>query len=113
MSVSNRKVTKEIPDLCQIDILDVQAGLVNRKLGYTPWKWEEELTVLTMDHFQLPFTILVREMNIRNFVDNFPLIRQLHSISMAFDKFLIHIKSGLGLSFLCFIIEILIGRLLS
>ena len=63
MSVSNRKVTKEIPDFCQIDILDVQAGLVNRKLGYTPWKWEEEIIVLSMDYFQLPFTILVREMN--------------------------------------------------
>ena len=61
MPVSNRKVTKEIPDFCQIDILDVQAGLVNRKLGYTPWKWEEETIVLSMDYFQLPFTILIRK----------------------------------------------------
>ena len=61
MSVYNRKVTKEIPDLCQIDIIDVQAGLVNRKMGYTPWKWEEENIVLSMDYFQLPFTILIRK----------------------------------------------------
>ena len=83
-----------------------------RKMGFTTWKWEEELTVLSMDHLQLPFTILVREMNIRNSVDIFPLIRQLQSVSKAFDKFLIHILSGLVLSFFCFIIEILIGRLL-
>ena len=67
MFVSNRKVTKD----CQIDILDVQAGLVNRKMGYNTWKWEEEVIILSMDYFQLPFTILIREMNIRNFVDIF------------------------------------------
>ena len=48
-------------------MLDVQAGLVNRKMPYTPWEWEEELIVLTMDHFQLPFTILIRKTYIRNF----------------------------------------------
>ena len=63
-----------IPDFSEIDILNVQAGLVNRKLGYTLWKWEEELIVLSMDHLQLPFTILVRIMNIGNLFNNFSLI---------------------------------------
>ena len=54
------------PRFCQIDILCVQAGLVNRKLGFTPWEWEEENIILSMDYFQLPFTILIREMNIGN-----------------------------------------------
>ena len=61
MSVSNRKVSKEIPEFCQIDILDLQAGLVMRKMGFTTWEWEEEIIVLSMDYFQLPFTILIRE----------------------------------------------------
>ena len=74
MSVSNRKVAEEIPEFCQIDILDLQAGLVMRKMGFTTWEWEEEIIVLSLDYFQLPFTILFRKMNIENFVDNFSLI---------------------------------------
>ena len=74
MSVSNRKVTKEIPNYYQIDIIDIQAGLVNRKMGYTPWKWEEEVIVLSLDHLQLPFTILVRIMNIGNLFNIFSLV---------------------------------------
>ena len=46
-------------------------SLVNRKLGYTSWQWEEEIIVLSMDHLQLPLTILIRKMNITNFVDIF------------------------------------------
>ena len=66
MPGSNRKIRSQI--YTEIDIVDVQAGLINRKLGYTPWEWEEELIVLTMDHFQLPFTILIRKTYIRNFL---------------------------------------------
>ena len=93
MSVSNRKVSKEIPEFCQIDILDLQAGLVMRKMGFTTWEWEEEIIVLSMDYFQLPFTILIREMNIGNFVDKFSLfyhlscsISQTRQVSNSFLK---------------------------
>ena len=45
----------------------VQAGLVNRKLGFTTWEWEEETIVLTLNYFALPFTILIRKKLFRNF----------------------------------------------
>ena len=90
---------------------DVQAGLVNRKIGYTTWKWEEEVIVLTLDYFQLPFTILVREMSSRNFLENFSLTKNLKRFLK--DKFLIYFYSGLGVSLLCFLVEILMGRFLS
>ena len=40
-----------------------KAGLVNRKLDYQQWEWEEELVVLSLDYFVFPFTILIRKIH--------------------------------------------------
>ena len=59
------------PRFCHINNLDIQTGLTNRKIGFTPWQWEEEIIVLSLDYFSFPFAILVRQFYIRKFCKYF------------------------------------------
>ena len=78
--------------LTEIIFLLLQAGLVNRKLGFNTWTWEEEVIVLTLEYFVFPFTILVRKKHTWNFF--------IHSI--VFKKFRIIVLLSFW-SFWCFL----------
>ena len=61
LTILQQESCQRDPRFCHIDNLDIQSGLTNRKIGFTPWQWEEEITVLSLDYFSFPFAILVRQ----------------------------------------------------